>query len=519
MSCNPRFRITETACTVLGIVLLSVTAGVAQSPPTPSGAQDAALLDTVRELQQEVRALRGSVDELRVEAAQYRAETQQLREEINRGRAASAGQPGPAASPAAVPAQESAGSQESNVARLARTEEDLQLLTAKVNDQYQSKVESGSKYRVRLYGIALFNLYGNRGNVDSVDNPDRATDGTALSSEGSFGGTLRQSILGLETFGPQLAGAQTRADLQFDFAGGFPNVQNGVTYGLARLRTATMQLNWTNTSIIGGQDTLFFAPLAPASYASLDVPALAYAGNLWGWIPQLRVEHRHALSGESELMFKAGILDSLTAETPYGQYELQPGAGERSGQPAYATHVGYQRGPSEHAFRFGAGAYYNRQNWGFARKVDGWAALADWTVPMSRWFALSGEFYRGRAVGGLGGGVGQTVLLSGPLTVPTTTVEGLNSAGGWAQLKFMPAAKLEFNTALGQDNPYAADFRGVSSSQPYLTERNRGFLTNMILHPRSDLVLSLEYRHLRTMDALGAPDSANHFNAALGVLF
>jgi len=41
------------------------------------------------------------------------------------------------------------------------------LLAAKVEDQYQSKVESASKYRVRLSGIALMNLFSNQGAVFS----------------------------------------------------------------------------------------------------------------------------------------------------------------------------------------------------------------------------------------------------------------------------------------------------------------------------------------------------------------
>jgi hypothetical protein len=236
-------------------------------------------------------------------------------------------------------------------------------------------------------------------------------------------------------------------------------------------------------------------------------------------VPQIRIERRQAISGASELTFKAGILDSLTGETPVSGYSLQPSAGEQSGQPAYAAHVGYKHGASGRAPRVGAGAYYNRQYWGFQRKLDGWAAIADWMVPMSRWFALSGEFYRGRAIGGLSGAVGQTVLLSGPLTDPATIVEGLNSAGGWAQLKFMPAMKLEFNSAWGLDNPYADDFQRLPLPEAYPSERNREFLTNMIVHPRSDLLFSVEYRRLNTFTFPEYAKSANHINLAMGVLF
>ncbi len=47
--------------------------------------------------------------------------------------------------------------------RVASLEEEYQLLSGKVDDQYQTKVESASKYRVRLSGIVLMNLFSNRG--------------------------------------------------------------------------------------------------------------------------------------------------------------------------------------------------------------------------------------------------------------------------------------------------------------------------------------------------------------------
>ena len=45
--------------------------------------------------------------------------------------------------------------------------------------------------------------------------------------------------------------------------------------------------------------------------------------------------------------------------------------------------------------------------------MDGWAATSDWDVPLGRWFSWSGEVYRGRAIGGLGGGPNASVLFSG----------------------------------------------------------------------------------------------------------
>ena len=165
-----------------------------------------------------------------------------------------------------------------------------------MDDQYQTKVEAASKYRVRLSGIVLLNLFSNHGCMDSQDVPTWAIPEIPNVSGQTLGATLRQSEIGLEVFGPRLAGARTSGNLQLDFAGGSPNTPNGVNFGLVRLRIASMRMDWKNTSIVAGQDNAFFSPLSPTSFASLAIPAFSYAGNLWGWIPQVRVEHRFNLS-------------------------------------------------------------------------------------------------------------------------------------------------------------------------------------------------------------------------------
>lgn len=519
MSVSKSWQLLVAAGLVAMLVALEPSVARAQSSSKNTAEEQRALDDSIRELKGQISELRQSVMELRTEAAQYRAEAVKLRTELEAARTQLGSiAAGPAQATPAPGQQPGAELQQ----RLSRVEEDLQLLDSKITDQAQAKVESASKYHVRLFGFALFNLFENRGTVDNIDFPTLATPRGPLGSPDSFGGTLRQSTLGLQVFGPQVAGAKTAGDIQFDFGGGFPLIPNGATMGVARLRTATLRMDWARTSVAGGQDTLFFAPLAPTSLASVAVPALAYAGNLWSWTPQLRVERRMALSDGSDISFKAGILDSLTGQIPNVQYVRQPSAGEASGQPAYATHVSWNGKASERNMTIGVGGYYGRQNWGVDRKVDSWAAVADWDLPLGQWFALSGEFYRGRAIGGLGGATGRSVVFSSSLQDPAALVSGLNSAGGWTQLKFTPLSKLEFNAAFGEDSPFSQDIFRFAQNFSYanpLVLRNQAGFVNFIAHPRSDLMLSLEYRHLRTYDVTREIETAHHINLSMGVLF
>jgi len=519
MSTRHSYDVLRTAV-LAGIVILPAL-GAGQEPAPTS---DPSLADSVKELQAQIRELRAAVAEVRAEAQQYRAETTELRQELAAVRASSGTQT------AAVPETDAAdggnGPETTRAAekqdRTARLEEQYQLLTGKVDEQYQTKVESASKYRVRLSGIVLLNLFGNQGTVDNIDLPALVYDRPPGSSDGSFGATLRQSQIGLEVFGPQFAGARTKADIQMDFAGGFPRTQNGVNAGLFRLRTGTMRMDWANTSIVAGQDGLFFSPESPTSFATLAAPAFSYSGNLWAWVPQIRVEHRFQVGEESSLVVEGGILDPESGEPPTLNSYRPPQAGERSRVPAFATRIGWSGNVFGQSLRIGAGGYYSRQDYNFGRNVDAWAGMADWSLPLGREFSLNGELYRGRALGGIGGGIGRSVLFSGDPGSIDTQVRGLNSAGGWAQLKYRAGSKLEFNGGFGEDSPYVADIRAFQFPQAYgdpTLTKNQGSLVNVIFRPRSDLLFSAEYRHLKTFTIDNGAYSADHVNLTMGVLF
>jgi hypothetical protein len=549
----------EWLCGALLVGFMACTAsGVAQEPVTPvkppsptSGVES--LNDSVRVLSQQVRELQAAVADMRSDWQHAHAETVELRRElaeIRAGEVRTGAGPQNATLRAAVvksattnPAPETNGLQnalqnstppdekqgqetQKKIEHAASLDEEYQLLSGKVDDQYQTKVESASKYRLRVSGIVLMNLVSNQGVVDSIDLPTLAYARPAGDSGGSFGATLRQSEIGFETFGPTVAGARTKADLQLDLAGGFPAIPNGTNSGLVRLKTATMRMDWTNTSVVVGQDGIFFSPNSPTSFASLAIPALTYAGNLWSWVPQIRIEHRVALGEDSSLILQGGILDPVTGEapgaTPGSAYYRQPGPGESSRQPAYGTRIAWKRNVFGQPLQVGAGGYYGRQDYGFNRNVDGWAGMADIELPLNHQFTLSGKFYRGRALGGLYGGIGRSVLFSGNPTLPNTEIQALDSIGGWAQLKYRPANKWEFNAAFGIDNPYASDLKYFPYAEAYgdpTLAKNQGSFVNFIYRPRSDLLFSAEYRHLTTYSLTDGRNDAGQLNLMMGVLF
>lgn len=507
-------RICFRSAVVSTFLLMAGTSVTAQAPPSQPTGQS--LAQSVQDLKQQVEELRAAVAQIRAEASQYRAESEQLRKELETMRTAESATPVPPAG-----AEQAGNGTSSLEQRLSSVEENTQLVQNELRTQYQTKVESASKYRVRLSGLVLFNLFGNSGSVDNLDVPTYAAPSSNYGATSSFGATLRQSELGLEVFGPTIRGAKTSGQVQFDFGGGFPaGALDGVNTGIVRLRTASVRLDWQNTSIIAGQDNLFISPNSPTSFASLLTPSFGYSGNLWAWTPQIRLEHRMAFRADQDFVVQAGILDNITGDFSYGSHR-QPQAGESTSSPAYALRTGWNGTLGGKPAGVGVSGYYSPQHWGPGWNVNGWAIGTDWRVPVARQLELSGEIYRGKAVGGIGGGIGQSVIFGGTAADPYFYFRPLNSAGGWSQLKFMPTPRLEFNGVFGMDNPFAADVHAFAfPAGPYgiVLAANRSEMVNIVFRPRSDLLLSAEYRHLRTSQLLGF-NTADQVNVMMGVLF
>jgi hypothetical protein len=403
----------------------------------------------------------------------------------------------------------------------AAADQDPAFLAAKISELHQDKVESSSRYPVKISGLILFNSYVNSGSVYAADVPVLAFPRAAGSPNGSIGATLSQTILGLEVKGPDLFGAKTSGDVAVDFAGGSPTTQYGATAGLVRLRTADTHFYWSNTSLTVGQDTPFFSPLSPTSYATVQQPGLSWAGNLWVWTPQAVLQHKVTTGDASGFVLQGGLLDPLSEEIPSFQGR-SPSAGELTRVPALAGRIAYEDHSSTNAFTFGFAGYHARQKYDSVTSVDSWTINTDFQAKLSRFVELSGEGYKGQAVGGLGGGIWSSVIFPEP-SPPHSALRPLRSLGGWAQLKLKPLPVFEINIAMGQDENYARDLRTFLF--PFATDgfpafqKNQAQFVNFIYTPRSVLIFALEYRHLRSTLAGSQSASGDQVNVAAGVHF
>ncbi|HEX4543685.1 MAG TPA: hypothetical protein VH114_10995 [Candidatus Acidoferrum sp.] len=503
-------------CLVIG-TLTNPGSGLAQSAPEAAAQHQA--LDG-QELNGKIETLTRSLEQTQTELARSRAEIEQLRamlgEVLKRMDAGASVAPSPTAN--AGPAQAAAPAAQIS-------QDDWDLLNARVEEQRQTKVESASKFRLKLSGLALFNAFDNTGNVDNLDLPSIALPKFAGNPSGGVGASVRQSMIGLTGFGPQLFGARTSADLQMSFYGGLPSGYSATTSGIANLRIARIRFDWENTSAIAGLDTPFFSPNMPTTYVSLVVPGFASAGNLWAYTPTIRVEERFGGAGRP-FKLEAGLLDpSANINYTTTNNLRQPSPAESSRVPTSAVHISYDKKSEEHPASFGVGGVYSPQEFFGNYHQYGWAATADWKFALLPRTELSGEFFTGRGIDGFGGLPENPYPLQNQFRYTALTARLLANVGvigGWSQLKFRWNARHEFNAAAGTGARNSAALRealGTTFPVPLIPARNQMFFANYVFRPRSDLLFSAEYRRLRTYEVTGPPDSAGQLGLAVGFLF
>lgn len=409
-------------------------------------------------------------------------------------------------------------------AAVRELEQNTQIVQAEVKQHEQTKVESSSKYLVTISGMLLLTTNFNDGAVDDVDLPSIALPRTADIAHSSLATSWRQTLLGVNAQGPSLWGAHTAADLRVDFFGGEPTGVYSTNGGVVRLRTAHVSIDWPNSSLTASLDSPLISPETPTSFMTVAQPALAWSGNLWSWSPQLAFDHSIPWNS-GRAGFQLGLIDPAATESYFNQALRQANPTEAGKQPGYESRLYYSTGSGDHAFLIGVGGYYARQSYPNHERVDSWAGTADWKLPLGNHLELSGELYRGRALGGLGGGAFKDYVNY----EYSDRYQGLDAEGGWAQWKIRLPGSLEANAAIGQDSAFAGEVRNgvmppASTSPSYSTlyssaVANRTIMSNIIFRPRTYLLLSLEYRNLSTWQAATPADHSQSIGLALGYIY
>src|SRR5580704_7005511 len=191
----------------------------------------------------------------------------------------------------------------------APVEERVDVQDHRVAQLDQEKISSEHKMPITLTGMLLFNSFWTGSNAGGAANPTVAA---VTPGPVDAGGTFRQSVVGIKFDGPAIAGGgKITGSAYVDFFGG----SGGTLSQMLRLRVASIDAAWKNTTLSFALDKPILAPREPDSLAQVGVSPLTSAGNLWLWRPQIRVEQRFQFGDQAGLRAQAGVYETSESGT------------------------------------------------------------------------------------------------------------------------------------------------------------------------------------------------------------
>jgi len=405
-------------------------------------------------------------------------------------------------------------SADSLLARLQRAEEAIALLRQQLAAQAASATQTESRARFDIGGRVLMNAFYNSWRVNNADVPQFARPDTNAAGRllhGGLGAGLRQSTLQGTAFVPHVLGADFTGDVNVDFYGGQQASPGGRNFPLLRIRTARGALRWHYAELMAGQDGPPVAAIEPISVAAVGVPEFGTAGNLWLWLPQLRLTLERADSG-----LRVGVQAAVLAPTngdAAGLFDTGVDQAERSRRPTLQARARMRWGPEDTGGEIGIGVH---RAWLAATNndslIDSEAIVANALLPI-KWFELRGEAFTGKALRGLGGGgIAQSVNSRG---------EPVRTRGGWAQVDIRFASLVTAGGGCGADVPRREDLPTPNAAAIAATRlRNVVCEGHIIARPDGPIVAGITFRRLRTSYAEPIGILANqHFNLTLGYAF
>jgi hypothetical protein len=357
---------------------------------------------------------------------------------------------------------------------------------------------------VAFTATVLMNGFYTSAKTNNSDLPQYAAPLVAADSfpAAGLGATLRQTRVRARAFAAGVAGGDFTAEVDVDFWGGQQPSNGGRTFPLLRIRRAWAQVAWSRFTVLAGQEAPPIVELNPSSLASLGLSALASSGNLWLWIPQLRVTGD--LTGGSTRLGLEGTLLAPTGYVAQGPFLTQPDRAEQSKRPHLQGRLRLRWGQGATAGEVSVGGHIGWLATTGDSLLDSKAAAVLIQVPLGRMVEIRGEAFAGEAIAGLGGGaIGQNFGING---------RTVRTRGGWGQLLVRPTPEWELGASYGLDDPKDGDL-----DQATQRLKNETIGGHVQFRP-APLILGLEYRHIATTYGAGK-ETAGHLNLAVGAEF
>lgn len=374
-------------------------------------------------------------------------------------------------------------------------DERVGVVEQRTTEQAQTKVEASQKFPIKLTGMLLFNAFANTGNAAA-----NASYAYLLSGPETAGATVRQTILGFTFQGPSLpGGGHVNADLMADFYNGGYSPQDYIF----RVRQAALSFDWKKRSFSVGQDKPLVSLRDPDSLAEVGYPALSGAGNLWGWMPNVRYEERISLGTHSGITGQASILETSETYANLGNYSttLAPARPGVEGRVAYWHNWDDIR-------RMELGGSFHSS----VTHVDGGSAPShigaiDWLFVPSPFLKITGTYLAGQNFGAIGGLPMGVTILSNDQLIP------IRSQAGWLQVSVPLTPRLTLNVFGG------GQFNRPGQLVATDIQQNFAYAANLMYRIGPNVVTGLEAQQMRLTLFQGSSRIIDHYDLALAYLF
>jgi hypothetical protein len=373
-------------------------------------------------------------------------------------------------------------------------EQKLEIIEQRVADLDQSKISSDHRLPVTLTGMLLFNAFLNGRGAAGADNPTLVP---LTGGQASGGAIFRQSVIGLKVSGPTVfGGGKVSGSVYMDFFGGGTGLGQTV-----RLRVATLETRWKDTTLGFAIDKPIVAPREPDSLAQVGVSPLTASGNLWLWQPQVRLEHRFAFGDNAGLRAQAGVYQ--TAESGTGLGTLYPDFARS--RPGYQTRWEFWAESGKRRIEIAPG-FHASDTEAFQQSIPSRIFTADWLIRPTARIDLTGAFFHGENTGVIGG-LRQGVSFFGG------QARTVRATGGWAQLTVRVTPRGWFNFYTGQEDDRNSDLA------PGAIAKNQTYGGNFMYRLGPNVLSSFEASQTRTT-YLGSGTRINpHYDLAFAYLF
>lgn len=307
-------------------------------------------------------------------------------------------------------------------------------------------VESGD-WKIKFYGFARLDMYYDDSKPNDPQLPQfiRSEDGTvsantAEKGDAQFNMHPKLTRFGIDVTGPAveaLGGAKTSGKLEVDFYGGTTSESRSVP----RMRHAWVKLAWSDSALTVGQRDDLISPLMPIVNNDM---VMWNAGNLADRRPQVRFEYTPK-AGDGQVYI--GAMIGLTGAVDNQSLDGGTGAANLDGVDAAMPTLqlrGAYKGPHfwMDGKTFEIGLWVHTASEELAEEAapingeDSWDSFAvglDLSLPLMDGLDLQGEFWSGKNLDDVRGGIGQGVNVTG---ADPDQGEEIEARGGWLQLGY-----------------------------------------------------------------------------------